>query len=59
MEIVKLSDQEMDQTTGGEITMASVMAIMSIGIVSVICYRLFKSGAGKTTLPGGFTFSWS
>jgi len=59
MDYTKLSDLEMDQTCGGELTLASVMAVMSIGIVTVICYRLFKSGAGKTTLPGGFTFSWS
>ena len=59
MENTKMTDLEMDQTCGGELTLASVMAVMSIGIVTVICYRLFKSGSGKTSLPGGFTFSWS
>lgn len=51
-----LSLNEMEKTTGGEaITLASVMALMAVGIVTVVCYRLFKSGSGKVSLPGNVT----
>ena len=59
MYLEKLTEEEMSQTTGGEMTLASVMAVMCIGVVTVVCYRLFKSNTGKTVLPGGFTFSWA
>ena len=59
MDLVKLSDEEMDQTIGGELTLSSILAVMCIGVVTVICYRLLRSNTGKTTLPGGFTFSWT
>ena len=49
-----LSLNEMEKTTGGEaITLASIMALMA-----VVCYRLFKSGSGKVSLPGPFSFTW-
>jgi len=54
--------EEMSETKGGEaITISSILAIMSIAVMAVVTYRLFKSGtnrAGKVSLPGGFTFSW-
>lgn len=54
-----LSLNEMEKTTGGEaITLASIMALMAVGIVTVVCYRLFKSGNGKVSLPGPFSFTW-
>lgn len=56
----KLTEQEEKQVFGGEmITLATVMALMAIGLVTVICYKLFFStGKSKVTLPGGFTFQW-
>lgn len=54
-----LSLNEMEKTTGGEaITLASIMALMAVGIVTVVCYRLFRSGSGKVSLPGSFSFTW-
>lgn len=54
-----LSLNEMEKTTGGEaITLASIMALMAVGIVTVVCYRLFKSGSGKVSFPGPFSFTW-
>lgn len=54
-----LTDEEMADTHGGEaVTLAAVMAMMAVSIVLVVCYRLFKSGKGKVTLPGPFSFSW-
>ena len=44
---------------GGEpITLAAVMTILVIAIVTVIVYKLFTSNAGSTTIPGGFKFEW-
>ena len=59
MNLVKLSDEELTNTKGGELTIASVMAVLIIGIVTVACYKLLKSNTGKTILPGGFTFTWA
>lgn len=54
-----LTDEEMSLTKGGEaITLTAVMALLAIGVVAVVCYRIFTSKKGKTKLPGGFEFSW-
>ena len=56
----KLTAEEEMQTIGGEaITLSAMMALLAIGIVTVLCYKLFfaKDG-GKVALPGGFTFQW-
>ena len=39
-------------------TLTSVMAVLAIALVAVICYRIFTSSKGSTTLPGGFKFDW-
>lgn len=55
-----LSEMEMLNVTGGEMfTVAAVMACLVAAIVAVICYRLFMSSSGSTTIPGGFKFTWS
>lgn len=55
----KLSEAEEKAITGGEaLTLATVMAILVIGLVSIIAYKFFTSDGGKATLPGGFTFQW-
>ncbi|MCI5670063.1 MAG: hypothetical protein SOR23_01955 [Candidatus Enterosoma sp.] len=57
--MTKLDVVEEKETVGGEaITLTAIMAILAIGLVTVICYKLFFSEKGKTTLPGGFSFSW-
>ncbi len=57
--MTKLDVIEEKETVGGEaITLTAIMAILAIGLVTVICYKLFFSEKGKTTLPGGFSFSW-
>lgn len=54
-----LSDHAMLNVTGGEaITLAAVMTIMVIAIVTVVVYKIFTSKAGSTTIPGGFKFEW-
>lgn len=56
----KLSIEEEKTIKGGEaITLTTIMALLAIGIVTVVCYKMFfaKDG-GKVALPGGFTFQW-
>lgn len=55
----KLTNQEMANVQVGEaITLTSVMAVLSIAITAVVIYRLFKSGNGGVSLPGGYKFEW-
>ncbi len=55
----ELTLEEEKNVVGGEaITLTAIMALLAIGLVTVICYKLFFSDKGKTTLPGGFSFSW-
>ncbi len=55
----KLTEQEERQIQGGEaITLAAIMALLVIGLVSIICYKIFVGNGGKVSLPGGFSFSW-
>lgn len=56
----ELTIDEEEKVVGGEaITLAAILAIMAIGIVSVVCYKFFSTNSGKATLPGGFSFQWS
>ncbi|MFA6861362.1 MAG: hypothetical protein WCR56_03165 [Bacilli bacterium] len=60
MELRPLSEAELKETKGGEaITLAAIMALLAIGVVTIICYKFFISKSGKATLPGGFTFQWN
>lgn len=54
-----ISELEMTMISGGEaFTFAAIMACIAAAIVAVICYRLFMSSSGSTTMPGGFKFTW-
>jgi hypothetical protein len=54
-----LTNAEMANIKGGEaITLAAVMTILVIAIITVVVYKLFTSHAGSTTIPGGFKFEW-
>lgn len=54
-----LADFELERIEGGEaFTMATMMAILIIALVTVITYRIFTSSSGNATLPGGFKFTW-
>lgn len=56
----KLTFEEEKQVVGKEaITLSAIMALLAIGVVTVVCYKMFfaKDG-GKVTLPGGFIFQW-
>lgn len=55
----ELTKQEMASLKGGEvITLTAVLAVLAVAILAVVCYRLFMSGEGSVTLPGGYKFTW-
>lgn len=55
----KLTDQELANVKVGEaITLASVMAVLSIAITAVVVYKLFTKSTGGVSLPGGYKFEW-
>lgn len=56
----KLTIEEERQVIGGEaITLSAIMALLAIGVVTIVCYKMFfATDGGKVTLPGGFIFQW-
>lgn len=60
MRKIQLSDKELESTFVGEtFTLATVLAILAIAVVTVIVYKIFTSNKGKTSLPGGWSFQWN
>lgn len=54
-----LNNDELANVKGGEvITLTAVMAVMVIGLIAVIMYRIFMSQEGTAQIPGGFKFTW-
>lgn len=51
-------EEEKSVQAGEAITIATIMAILAIGAMAVICFRMFLSNKGKATFPGGFQFTW-
>ena len=57
--MIILTEEELENNKPGEaITVAAVMACLVASIVAVIIYKLFISGTGNVTIPGGFKFTW-
>ena len=53
-----LSEEEMQNHYVGEaITVTAVMALVTVAVMAVVLYRLFRSGKGGVTVPGGWKFS--
>ena len=59
MSKVPLTIEQQKNTKPGDVTLATVMAIMAIGLVTIIIYKMFLSSEGSLTLPGGYEFSWN
>ncbi len=51
-------EQQKNIKPGEAITLATILAIMAIGIITVVVYKLFLSSEGSLSLPGGYEFSW-
>ncbi len=59
MDKTKLSFEELNSIRPGEpISLATVIAIMAIGLLAVAIYRFFTSEEGNIKLPGGYQFQW-
>ena len=55
-----MNKEEMQNHYVGEaITVTAVMAILTVAVMAVVIYRLFRSGKGGVTVPGGWKFSWA
>ena len=60
MKLQILTLEEMENHYVGEaITLTAVMAIVAVAVMAVVIYRLFRSGKGGVTVPGGWKFSWA
>ena len=60
MNYTLLSLEEMQSHYVGEaITLAAVMAVLTVAVMMVVIYRLFNSNKGGVTVPGGWKFSWA
>ena len=55
-----MNQEEMQNHYVGEaITVTAVMAILTVAVMAVVVYRLFRSSKGGVTVPGGWKFSWA
>ena len=55
-----MTPEEMNNHRVGEaITVTAVMALVTVAIMAVVIYRLFRSGKGGVSVPGGWKFSWA
>ena len=60
MNYILMNQEEMQNHYVGEaITVTAVMAILTVAVMAVVVYRLFRSGKGGVTVPGGWKFSWA
>ena len=57
-QIMTLEEME-NHRVGEAITVTAVMALVTVAIMAVVIYRLFRSGKGGVTVPGGWKFSWA
>lgn len=54
-----LSIEEEKQICGGEIiSIAAVAAVLAIGILTIVVWKIYTSSKGQVDLPGGFRFKW-
>ena len=60
MKLQLMTREEMENHYVGEaITVTAVMAVLTVAIMAVVVYRLFRSSKGGVTVPGGWKFSWA
>lgn len=43
---------------GESLTFAAVMVIIAVAVMTVVVYKLLRSGEGTVKLPGGWSFTW-
>lgn len=46
-------------SSGGPLSLATVMAVLATAVVAVVVYKLFLSKKGTASVPGGWKFTWN
>lgn len=60
MKIKLLDEKELkEQIVGEAITLSAVLAIVATALMAIVIYRLFVSGKGTVSVPGGWKFTWA
>ncbi len=55
----RLTQDKLETIRPGEaVTLASVLTVLAIGIVAVVCYKIFSSASGSAKIPTGWHFTW-
>ena len=55
----ELSLFECHEVKGGEvISLTLVIAVLSISILTILVWKIYTSGEGSFSLPGGFKVQW-
>lgn len=56
----KLSLIDEKRIKGSEaLTIATIMAVMAIAVVTIVVWKLYLANKGSVTIPGGFKFEFS
>lgn len=59
MEYELISEIEMKSIRGGAIpTLATVLAVGAIALITVTVFKLYQSTKGKSSFGSGFDFEW-
>ena len=55
-----LNDYEMKKIIGGAVpTLATVLAIGAIALITVTVFKIYQSSKGKSSFGSGFDFEWT
>ena len=46
-------------SSGGPLSLATVMAVLATAVVAVVVYKLFLTKKGTAQVPGGWKFTWN
>lgn len=60
MHYTLMNQTELEETTSGAaLTLTTVLTVLATAVIAVVVYKLFTSGKGSTTIPGGWKFTWN
>jgi len=54
-----LKSEELEVRGGAAITIGAVAAVLAIGILAIVIWKIYTSSKGEVQLPGGFKFEWA
>ena len=57
---IPMSQAELEAARPGEaLTLAAVLVVFTVVILTVTAYKMFVAKGGKVALPGGYKFEWT